>query len=123
MSTNGPSQDKREEILREFPFRPNDRWGGKIQLIRSTVMVNGQERVYINKRLIFTESGRYINLPRDGVEEMVQAILAASEPEREYHEALMEEINQRRIKRSPDFESPRGGGRRRGGRDDRGDWR
>ena|SRR5271155_2077418 len=117
------NSNKHEEVLERFPFKPgNEKWGGEIQIIRATVNQNGQERVYINKRLLFTGTGRYINLPRDGVEEMVAAILAASEPEQKYHEALMAEINQR-TKRNPSFEQPRRDvGRRRGGRDDKGDW-
>jgi hypothetical protein len=121
---NAPNPDKKEEILQEFPFMVgNQRWGGSVQLIRATVIQDGRERVYINKRLFFTDRGRYINLPRDGVEEMVAAILAASEPEKALHEALIVEINQR-TRRTPSFEPSRENRGRRGrGREDKGDWR
>jgi hypothetical protein len=119
---DAPNPNKHEEILERFPFNTHNlKSGGEIQIIRATVIKDGQERVYINKRLLFTGTGRYINLPRDGVEEMVDAIYAASEPEQRHHEALMAQINQR-TKRTPNFDQKMDRSRRRG-RDDKGDMR
>lgn len=95
----GDTQGQRtEEILEEVPFlEGNVRWGGKIQILRVTFSEpDGTPRVFINKRLMLTSSNRYINLPRNGIEEMIQAIIAASESERAHHEALLTEINSRR---------------------------
>jgi hypothetical protein len=122
--------DKKEEVLKEIPFLPgNDTWGGKVQIVRVTLpQENGPSRTFINKRLMFNANNRYINLPRHGIEEVVQAILAASESEREHHEALIAQLNANRPAHcggppKQTFDQPRRGNDRRRGRDDKGDWR
>lgn len=90
--------DKKEEVLQEFDFLyGNEKWGGKVQVLRVSVPSEngGPPRKFINKRLVINSTGRYINLPRAGIEEVVTAILAASDLERQYHEALLEELNNR----------------------------
>lgn len=89
--------DKTEEIIKEVQFLPgNEKWGGKVQVLRVTVAQgDGTTRSFINKRLVFTSTGRYNNLPRNGCEEIVEAIKAASIAERVAHEALLTEINTR----------------------------
>jgi len=87
-----------EEVLNEYPFLPgNEKWGGKVQVLRITYrQPDGMERVFISKRLILNSSQRYMNLPRAGIEELIEAILSATEDEKVHHEALLAEINQRR---------------------------
>src|SRR5436853_1508093 len=108
-----PSPDKTEQVLQEFDFLyGNAKWSGKVQVLRVTVAGEngGPPRKFINKRLVINSTGRYINLPRAGIEEVVSAILAASDSERQYHEALLEEINNRPHSGGRD-RSPRGHGR------------
>jgi hypothetical protein len=87
--------DAKEEVLKEVSFLAgNTKWGGKVQVLRVTLsQADGSSRTFINKRLVFTNSGRFINLPRAGIEELLEAIEGASESEREYHEALLEDLN------------------------------
>lgn len=90
---------KKEEILKEVPFlKSSDKWGGVIQVIRVTVLQDdgSPDRVFINKRLMFTGSSRYINLPRNGIEEVIKAIVEATEVEREAHEAVLTHLNERK---------------------------
>ena len=91
------SADKKEEILKEVPFlADNEKWGGTVQVIRVTApQVDGTSRVFINKRLMFTGNSRYINLPRNGVEELVAAIMTATQVEREAHEEVIAQLNTR----------------------------
>lgn len=114
----GPSgSDKREEVLKEVVFLDgNAKWGGKVQVLRvSLAQPDGTTKTFINKRLCFN-TGRYINLPRAGIEEVLAALVAASTAEREHHEALLEELN---IQRGPSRfsngprENPRGGNHQR----------
>jgi hypothetical protein len=93
--------EKTEEVIKEVPFlSDNDKWGGRVQVIRVTVpQSDGTSRVFINKRLMFNSNKRYINLPRNGVEEVVKAIGEASDAERVAHEALITEINSRQRRR------------------------
>ena len=87
--------EKKEEVIKEVPFLPdNEKWGGKVQILRVTVpQVDGTTRVFINKRLMFSGNQRYMNLPRNGTEDIVKAIEEASVFERTAHEALLAEIN------------------------------
>ena len=97
--------EKTEQVISETPFlSDNDKWGGKVQVIRVTVpQGDGTSRVFINKRLVYNASQRYTNLPRNGIEELVSAIVAATQAEREAHETLITEINSRPSDRKPTF--------------------
>ncbi len=107
--------DKTEEVIKEVCFlSDNDKWGGKVQVIRVTVpQGDGTSRVFINKRLMFTGNQRYINLPRNGIEELTKAIVEASDAERVAHEALITELNARPSDRKPTFNTPPSGRDRR----------
>lgn len=109
-----PPQDKTEEVLKEVSFLSgNDKWSGKVQILRVKVTSpDGSVKTFINKRLVLNSTGRFINLPRNGIDEIVSAIQSASESEREYNEALMEELNLRHESRPFVVNNPSRGGSR-----------
>jgi hypothetical protein len=94
--------DKVEEILFEAPFlQDNEQWGGRVAIVKVTVTPpGGPAQSFINKRLTFGNN-RYINLPRKGIEEVIEAVREASKAEREQFGTLIQELNSRR--------PPRGG--------------
>ena len=90
-------EKKTEEIIESVPFLVgNDKWGGRVEVLRFTItQPDGTSRSFINKRLVFTATGRYNNLPRNGCDEIIEAIKSASIVEHAAHETLLREINTR----------------------------
>lgn len=114
--------EQTHEVLESFPFESRDeRKCGAFEIVKRTVKFeDGNVRHYIERRLRVGE--RYLVLPRDGEEAIIQAIRSGFPQGDVHYAALMEQINQNRPAGGfRDDSRGRGGDRRSGGgRDSRG---
>lgn len=81
--------DKTETVLESFEFLTGDpRWAGEVSIVNRKIEEGGTTKDLVDIRLRVGQ-GRYIPLPRRGIEQIVSAIQAAKKSADAHYEQKM----------------------------------